>query len=144
MGLLRRLKGVGNKVAEKALGVVSSPVKYVGGTAAHLLGSKATFADFSAGVKTLLPGGPEPQWDRGAKAAEVFIAKAPAALVRNVGNVAQDVAGAATETAGGLLNKSLTGLFTGGGLPLLIVVGVGLFLLSSFLSSGGPKLKVAL
>ncbi|MHB1262022.1 MAG: hypothetical protein ACYC2H_09945 [Thermoplasmatota archaeon] len=143
MGLLRRLKGVGNTVAGKALGIASAPAKYVGGSAAHLLGSKASYADFSRGVRTLLPGGPKPQWDRGAKAAEVFIAKAPAALVRNVGHVAQDVAGAATETAGGLLNKGLTGLFTGGGLPLLIVVAVALYLLPSLLSAG-PKIKVGL
>lgn len=135
MGLLKRVKGIGHDVAKtarkavgKAQSVGAAPVKYVGGTAAKFLGSDKTFSDFDRGLKTLLPGGKKPQWNKAATATGTFVAGAIPAAVDHTGDLVRDTAKELTTDAGGLITDAVTGLFDGGGIVLVLVLAAAAYL----------------
>lgn len=125
-----RLDKVAGKFLNKAGHLAATPVKFVGGQTAKFLGSKATFADFDRGLDKLLKGKvKQDDVNRAFNATGTFIRNAPAAAVRNTAAVAKDVTREAAQGAGGLLEGAFSGLFKGGGLPLLVLLGVGLYVL---------------
>lgn len=125
-----RLDKVAAKYLRKAGHTAATPLKFVGGTAARALGSDATFAQFDAGLDRIMRGKVKrDDVNRAFHAGGTFLAAAPAALVDNTGDLVRNVAKEATEDAGGLLKDGLTGLFSGGGLPLLILLAVAAYVL---------------